>query len=719
MNSEIFLDGKVKLHCGDSREVLKTIADHSIDSIVTDPPYALVSITKRFGKPGSAPVRVGNINASNDLKAAYGRTAAGFMGKQWDTGETVESVEFWTECLRVLKPGGHIVAFSGTRTYHRMACAIEDAGFEIRDCLQWIYGSGFPKSHDVSKGIDRAKDWSLIERLSEEIKRARGESGLSLKEIGAATLSATGGQYGAWYHRGGHMFFETGRALPSRPEWDQLRHVLPIKEEFVGVYDAAEREVIGENKNVLRSHRSTSINYSVNSGSADITAPSTAAAIEWQGWGTALKPAWESIALAQKPYDLEGFCGILARKLMEAVCQLSSSAKAADETSPLSPSESEEAFGSVQWDAVAECNTPDDLFALMDMWPSELELPLSLSTASSWLGILAGLLRHGSTFTTETRTSLTTDLKTLNSLLSQNTPDITDLAATLQSGTASSASLVAGIFNAVAVRLRLTLELSALDPATLKDGFSDIRPNCEPICFGRKPLIGTVADNVLKHGTGAINVDGCRVSGEIGPDRALGKPRRNDNDIYGTANTTINPQSPFGRWPANIIHDGSEEVIAAFPVTQTNANTRDGLYDGTSETTYGKYSPRPAKGQETDSGSAARFFYTSKADADDRLGSSHPTVKPVDLMQWLVRLVTPKGGTCLDPFAGTGTTAEAAFREGMQCVLIEREAEYQDDIRRRMALVLAGPDERARESIKAKLKDKAVDHGPLFEGMDL
>jgi hypothetical protein len=113
--------------------------------------------------------------------------------------------------------------------------------------------------------------------------------------------------------------------------------------------------------------------------------------------------------------------------------------------------------------------------------------------------------------------------------------------------------------------------------------------------------------------------------------------------------------------------------------------------------------------------SAQRFRYDSKADSDDRLGSKHPTVKPLDLMQYLVRLITPPKGTCLDPFAGTGTTGEAAWREGMSAVLIEAEAEYCADIRRRMALVLAGPDERARESIKAK--NLPIDYGPLFSGI--
>lgn len=144
--TESFLDGKVELRCGDNREVLASLADCSIDSIVTDPPYALVSIVKRFGKPGSAPAK-GN--------EAYQRASAGFMGKQWDTGEVAFDPAFWAECLRVLKPGGHLVAFSGTRSYHRMAVAIEDAGFEIRDSIAWLYGSGFPKSHDIAKALDK------------------------------------------------------------------------------------------------------------------------------------------------------------------------------------------------------------------------------------------------------------------------------------------------------------------------------------------------------------------------------------------------------------------------------------------------------------------------------------------------------------------------------------------------------------------------------------
>lgn len=199
-------DGKVVLHQADCRDVLHGLADNSIDSVVTDPPYALVSIQKRFGKPGSAPA-----------KDVYGRGAAGFMGKQWDTGETAFSEEFWAEVLRVLKPGGHVVAFSGTRTYHRMAVAIEDAGFEIRDQLGWLYGSGFPKSHDVSKGIDKAA--------------------------------------GIWRGRAGRVKTETIGQVAKGTEYER----------------------------------------------ADKGDPVTHEAIKWQGWGTALKPAWEPICLARKP----------------------------------------------------------------------------------------------------------------------------------------------------------------------------------------------------------------------------------------------------------------------------------------------------------------------------------------------------------------------------------------------------------------------------------
>lgn len=181
--------GDASIYQADCRDVLRSLADNSIDSIVTDPPYALVSIVKRFGKPGSAPAK-GN--------EAYQRASAGFMGKSWDTGEVAFSEDFWRECLRVLKPGGQVVAFSGTRTYHRMAVAIEDAGFEIRDQLGWLYGSGFPKSHNQK---DDWEGWgTALKPAWEPIALARkpleGTVAANLAKWGVGALNIDGCRIG-------------------------------------------------------------------------------------------------------------------------------------------------------------------------------------------------------------------------------------------------------------------------------------------------------------------------------------------------------------------------------------------------------------------------------------------------------------------------------------------------------------------------------------------
>ena len=232
--SELLLDGRVTFHCGDCLSVIKTLADNSIDSVCTDPPYALTNRTPdvkrcivcervlggRDGNPTACP------KCGGPLENQRSQGQRGFMGKEWDTGEVAFAVEFWAEVLRVIKPGGHVAAFGGTRSYHRLACAIEDAGFEIRDQLAWCYGTGFPKSHDVSKGIDKAAG---VER--EVVGERDGSSNAGMNGIG----------------KGG--FRQAGDAFP--------------------VYGA----------------------------------PATDAARQWEGWGTALKPAWEPICLARKPLD--------------------------------------------------------------------------------------------------------------------------------------------------------------------------------------------------------------------------------------------------------------------------------------------------------------------------------------------------------------------------------------------------------------------------------
>lgn len=452
------MSDRITATLGDSREVLKSFPGNHFDSCVTDPPYALVSIVKRFGGKNAAPAQEG-------ADGRYQRASAGFMGQTWDTGETAFDPEFWREVYRVLKPGAHLAAFSGTRTYHRMAVAIEDAGFEIRDQIGWAYGSGFPKSHDVSKGIDRT----------------------------AGVVRET---------------------IPTGP---------PVK-----------RMIPGADQNESGWEKTDGREYVPN-----VSRAVSPEAKEWEGWGTALKPAWE------------------------------------------------------------------------------------------------------------------------------------------------------------------------------------------PICLARKPLIGTVAENVLAHRTGAINIDGCRV--EIDP--AVDDPRLGGAGSWTTTqeqggHTVSLPRgsvasSPKGRWPANLIHDGSDEVLAAFPDTESSRGIKGGTSPNPMSWNQSRADASAVSGF-TDSGSAARFFYTAKADADDRLGSGHPTVKPLDLMQWLVRLVTPPGGLVLEPFAGTGTTGEAAFREGMRCQMIEREAKFHADIMRRIGLMESSQTERRRESMKAKIVDgriakNKIAPAPLFK----
>lgn len=340
------------------------MSDNSVDSIVTDPPYGLK-----------------------------------FMGKKWDC--EVPGVEIWKECLRVLKPGGHLLAFAGTRTQHRMAVNIEDAGFEIRDMIAWVYGSGFPKSHDISKAIDKAAGAErkvIGQRVQQDIRGNKYNDAKGLKMVYNETNPAT---------------FE--------PQM-------------------------------------------------------------WQGWGTALKPA------------------------------------------------------------------------------------------------------------------------------------------------------------------------------------------LEPITVARKPIPGTVAANVLQYGTGGINIDGCRVGerteNESGWSKTGAKASENRAMSGKNYDREAKDEIGLGRFPANFIHDGSEEVTGLFPHTKSNSGEpfRRNAEQGNC---CGKYAAQDSDGFYGDEGSAARFFYTAKASQSERgKGNDHPTVKPLDLMRYLIRLVTPPKGLVYDPFAGSGSTLIAAIQEG-------------------------------------------------------
>jgi site-specific DNA-methyltransferase (adenine-specific) len=449
--------GNATLILGDCLEAMKTMPDNSVDSVVCDPPYGL-----------------------------------SFMGKKWDYD--VPSQEIWAECLRVLKPGGHLLAFAGTRTQHRMAVRIEDAGFEIRDMIAWVYGSGFPKSMDISKAIDKQAGVEREDKFEGAFERRAGPTGN--KKCDAC---------GKWLVSG-------SPCQCPRPQDE----------------------------------------------------PTTEAAKQWQGWGTALKPALEPITVARKP---------LSEK--------------------------------------------------------------------------------------------------------------------------------------------------------------------------------TVASNVLEHGTGGLNIDGCRVSTEdklsgghaSGGQQMTGgweRPWMKDPDAV-AANAERSRQSvakaeELGRWPANLIHDGSDEVTGLFPTNAGAAAPVRKGFDGASQGIYGDYASKGDDGATFygDKGSAARFFYcakSSKRDRDEGLEgfeakatafgnqaqaelkrgnldhddgksgmnkvkmrqNSHPTVKPTDLMRYLCRLVTQPGGVVLDPFMGSGSTGKAAMLEGFQFIGCEMSPEYFEIAKARIEAVKTEP----------------------------
>lgn len=240
----------------DCLDAMRNMEADSIDAIVTDPPYGLA-----------------------------------FMGKGWDHG--VPGVEFWREALRVAKPGAHLVAFGGTRTYHRLACAIEDAGWEVRDCLSWLYGSGFPKSLDVSKAIDKMGGESVAWFI-DYVETVCAQRGIAKSEITALFPSRNGNMTGWFWNK------KSGNQNLTPEQFNRIRDFLALP--FADLAEA-EREIIGHKQAGLGSGKTYAFQEANGHASTivPITAPATDAARAWQGWGTALKPAWEPIILARKP----------------------------------------------------------------------------------------------------------------------------------------------------------------------------------------------------------------------------------------------------------------------------------------------------------------------------------------------------------------------------------------------------------------------------------
>lgn len=449
------------------------------------------------------------------------------------------------------------------------------------------------------------------------------------------------------------------------------------------------------------------------------------------GWGTGLKPGWESVTVARKPLSFTQNQRIIVANLLQLEARLwTLCARDAGELSASSRSELDAAFASARWTADDRSNTLAALSGLTDTSRFESALRTSLNIVSSWNDTLADLLRRASTSTTRTNASPTIDWTTLKSCSSVLTPHDIIRAVIRTPGYGFDAAPAARYLTVALRSISDTLELSALErvmsPALInyRDAADlDIPDNLECFIVARKPLAGTVKANRDKFGTGAINVDGCRVG--TGGQLRWSEPR--DMGYHGgTDSKGIASESDLGRWPANVafdeqaaamLDDQSGELVSGAESSDGHIRRSDAdrrVLGGFKGQGRGDF----AGALYGDSGGASRFFYVAKPSRSERdqgcetltpkqrddsrkegnpggdnprnrglqpRGNHHPTVKPIELMRWLVRLVTPADGIVLDPFTGSGTTGCACAYELKQFIGIEREAEYVEIAKRRIA----------------------------------
>ena len=574
---------------GDCLEELKKLEDNSVDAVVTDPPYGL-SNTK--------PQQVADVLkawVTGDAEAAP-TTKVGFMNASWDSFVPPPAV--WEECMRVLKPGGHMAVFAGARTQDLMGLSIRLAGFEIRDTLGWIYGSGFPKSMDISKAIDKRRDEDLEPqaRVAKWLVDRMAEKGMTRKNISDHFNAANVAQQWTTY-------WTDGAVKPRVPKWDQwqeLKRLLEFSDEMdaevwrlngrKGTPGEAweKREVTGvyEQPNGVNEWAGNYMGTKKAGVKERRDIPATSEAQRWDGWGTALKPAIEPIILARKPLDGTVASNVLAHGV-----------------------------GGLNIDACRVGNQ----------------------------------VRHNPPVG---------DLTSIGS--SRATPK-------------GEGTTVSGRFPA-----NVLLDEHAAKEMDKQSGSAGAH--------------GTDRGPRTKGGSGALGWShgSIRHTGDPGSGGA--------SRFFPVFKSEEETPETKGRFPANVLLDehAAAEMDEQSGVLKDRGNKSESksTYTGGGATSFGAGANLPFSYDA--GGGASRFFpvfkYQAKApkkerpviEREDGTKIQHPTVKPLTLLEWLVSLIVPPGGTVLDPFAGSGTTLQAAINKGFTPIGIEQDADYIKLIEKRL-----------------------------------
>jgi DNA modification methylase len=742
------------LYNADCREVLAKLPDNSIDSIVTDPPYGL-----------------------------------SFMGKRWDYD--VPSQEIWEECLRVLKPGGHLLAFAGTRTQHRMAVRIEDAGFEIRDMIAWVYGC-------LDEATEVATEFGVMPYHKTKVgdrvlcyNPSNGEySYQPILEIVEYEYSDTayrlvgdfGEQVVSRNHRvivecGGSEAFQLAETLEREARVPVLENLPALQQALHDAHAASGRaqqdmragmcggdnrsEELGSKAagNPQGAHGGLRGMWEVDMEARCLAAQGVHANVQPQmQWGAARSGMGDTCAqgaggmvggIGSRPrgaHDGIEQSGVEGRSNVSqpqgAVCKSTDQVRALPAGVPADGAQGWVCDGApttrcaIHWPCTDASRSGTPCEPQCDRQqaakPDAVRNERRAQGIRAWSGHKTTVVRvvpfqyTGKVWCLRVPTGAFVAVRNGVAFPTGNSgfPKSMDVSKAIDKAAGAEREVIGanpnhrplsgaqyeGVY-AGGNTGAAAITAPATDAARRWQGWGTaLKPALEPITVARKPLIGTVSENVLEHGTGALNIDGVRPL-------IVGDRRHNASNIYrdGLVGSKTAGETTQGRWPANLIHDGSDEVLALFPKSKGQQGPITGSEPSRpAKNTYGEYKERRIVTPRGDTGSAARFFYCAKASKKDRdeglddfatatpgeitggraEGSAglnspragagrttvakniHPTVKPTDLMRYLCRLVTPPGGIVLDPFMGSGSTGKAAIIEGFRFIGCEKDAEH-------------------------------------------